>query len=570
MQASPLPHDASRIPELTCDETRPACQRCTRFGRVCDGYDVDRPKQDAPAVTSSFVKYRPLLKKPVALITKQPAAQVYGNNDEFQSFRLYCEDVAPRLAGEMQAQLWSRLLLQASQDQPYIRNAIFAIGALSKTHRGGGVGAYRYKTIGTGDTELALQQYHSFALQHYDKFLRGVRENITDDEAGRRMAMIACILVVCIETLQNHSQAAFFHSRAGIDLMHDWLSRRPTPASEIREGGGAQPNGRKLLPGIASPAPQIVEDELVQQFSRMEIQHLVQFDLRTPERHARLKHEGSTSIKLMPTEFTNTQEAMHFMDLIRRRTYHFMSEILLNQYSTARRRDSLVNFRDHEVYQRDEIINFSFQRVIVPEEIQVEREMYASENRRWAQAFEPLYRSIDTGGSHREKIRAKLLKIHSLALPVRLAGHLAASELIYDQYLPEFRQMLALGEAVLDHPDLFVEGSFSFDMGITYDFSTIGMSCRDRTLRRRALALLNRKSWREGPFGSKTVADMATCIMEIEEKAADTEYIPEQARVKLTNINVDVAKRNVTLTLLQGSGENARMITALRDWSEMY
>ncbi|RDW72092.1 hypothetical protein BP5796_08126 [Coleophoma crateriformis] len=470
----------------------------------------------------------------------------------------------------MQAQLWSRLLLQASQDQPYIRNAIFAIGALSKTHRGGGVGAYRYKTIGTGDNELALQQYHSFALRHYDKFLRGVRENITDDEAGRRMAMIACILVVCIETLQNHSQAAFFHSRAGIDLMHDWLAKRPCPASEIREGDGAQPNSPKRLPGIASPAPQIVEDELVQQFSRMEIQHLVQFDLRTPERHARLKHEGSTSIKLMPTEFTDTQEAMHFMNLIRRRTYHFMAEILVNRNRTAGRRHSLLNFGDHEVYQQDENVNFSFQRVTVPEEVQVEREMYASENRRWAQAFEPLFRSINKSGSYREKIRANLLKIISLALPIRLAGHLAASELVYDQYLPEFRQILALGESVLDHPDLFVDGSFSFDLGITYDFSIICMSCRDRTLRRRALALLNKKSWREGPFGSKTMADVATCVMEFEEKASDTEYIPEQARVKLTNVHVDVAKRSITLTLLQGTGESARQITAHRDWSDMF
>lgn len=100
-----------------------------------------------------------------------------------------------------------------------------------------------------------------------------------------------------------------------------------------------------------------------------------------------------------------------------------------------------------------------------PEEMQVQQEMYAAENRRWASAFEPLLR-VAMRSHEPESICAIVLKIHSLATTIRLAGHFASSELVYDHFLPEFEKLTSLTEVVLTHPHTnkyFASGAFSFD-----------------------------------------------------------------------------------------------------------
>ena len=131
-----------------------------------------------------------------------------------------------------------------------------------------------------------------------------------------------------------------------------------------------------------------------------------------------------------------------------------------------------------------------------PDELQVEQEKYAAENRRWAQAFQPLLCSVNNNYNQQDSVRLLLLKLHYVTLTVRLAGHLSKTEPIHDNFMPEFRKIVDLAKTILNHPhadSVFAGGAFNFDMCLVCPVVTAGLFCRDRKLRREAISLLAKR-----------------------------------------------------------------------------
>jgi hypothetical protein len=370
--------------------------------------------------------------------------------------------------------------------------------------------------------------------------------------------MIACSLVVCSETMMFQFGNSLSHAQSGLSLFEDLLN------------DGLDVDDRD---GLYSPKPNIIEDELVQQYYRMELQTMAVYDTRAPSAHWRLGKEGTASIRDMPKEFTSVEQARLHLDLVMRRTYHFMTYALAD-------RATFLKFRDVGT-QRN--ITSSSAQDLAPEEIkprlmeasdelQVEQEIHCSENRRWSQAFEPLYRSALRNIDQAESIRVLLLKIHSLTTTIRLAGHLSKTEMIYDNFMPDFEKIVSLGKIVLNHPHadkFFAEGSFSLDLGLIYCLMTPATDCRDRRLRREAIALLSMRSWREAQWGSETSADVAKWIVEVEEDGVETESIPEWARARLSVIDASLEKKTAHLYCIRGVGKSLTHKDTLRYWGDM-
>jgi hypothetical protein len=136
--------------------------------------------------------------------------QVFKNQPEFSSFRVYCEEVAPQLSFSDKT-IWHQLLLQAGQDQPFIRHAIITIGQLNRLLQ---MEKGFIRKVNNDEavpwTSESLARDRAFALEHYDKFLRGTNKYLLQRtrEEGRRMAMIACLLIVSVFSL-FHSDESF-------------------------------------------------------------------------------------------------------------------------------------------------------------------------------------------------------------------------------------------------------------------------------------------------------------------------------------------------------------------------
>ena len=67
-----------------------------------------------------------------------------------------------------------------------------------------------------------------------------------------------------------------------MDLLDEWLSDRP--------------QNQEALPGISSPEPEVIEDEIVQQFRILNVDGAAFFDFRPREYHERMSYEGSNTV----------------------------------------------------------------------------------------------------------------------------------------------------------------------------------------------------------------------------------------------------------------------------------
>ncbi|KAH7336354.1 hypothetical protein BKA65DRAFT_32566 [Rhexocercosporidium sp. MPI-PUGE-AT-0058] len=541
-----------KIRRVKCDETRPQCLRCQKFGEgYCDGYEPAQVEsiQNRPAINRSATSAVIQNSTP----KREPVIRVFRSQDEFCCFRFYCEEVAPQLSSSNRS-IWHQLLLQAGQSQPFIRHAIIAIGALNRSLRDPSTVPISDKgraSMVLGGHYPVASSVRAFALEHYDKFLEGAKGTMSLMGRGevRRTAMIVCLLVVCIENMQYRYSNALEHAQNGLRLMEELRSDIPN---------AKEPNG------MSSPIPNIIEDEIIQQYHRMELQVMAMYDARTPSEHTRLKQEGSASIKDMPELFTSLEQARLYLDLVMRRTYHFMGYALADGSAFLKFSQDVRQSSSKEENLPKDISSWLRD---APEELQVEQEMYAAENRRWALAFEPMFRVALRNIERVESIRFLLLKIHSLTMTVRLAGHLSKSEMVYDTFMSEFKQIIFLADVVLKHRHVhkfFAGGAFSFDMGLIYPLMTPAMSCRDRTLRREAIALLFIRPWREAQWHSQTSADIAQFLMEVEEEGVETADIPEWARARLSGVIADLEKRSLHLYCIRGVGENTTQRDSLR------
>jgi hypothetical protein len=253
-------------------------------------------------------------------LQNDPALEIFTDQNEYYCFRLYMEEAAPRLSFSNQS-IWHHLLLQAAHHQPFIKHAIVTIGALCRSSR-----ELATKGISTLGIQKLPQFFHGcnqpsatkhnyeFALKQYDKFLTGAKEQIStnvqlDDDHMRRTALIACLLVVCIENLQFRYTVAIKHTQDGLRLMQEYIDTAPK---------------RDYSYGATSSQPYVIEDELVLQFKRLDLQTLSWYGARMPVDHTKVKCEGASRMGRMPLAFSNLDEARLYLDIVMRRTYHFM------------------------------------------------------------------------------------------------------------------------------------------------------------------------------------------------------------------------------------------------------
>ncbi|KAI1779570.1 hypothetical protein F4818DRAFT_145091 [Hypoxylon cercidicola] len=144
-----------KIRRVKCDETKPACTRCTSTGRKCDGYDGQAPprrkKQPTePAVPNAVTSMttEPHLAKRHELarhsfaaacrgnsslrVLRPLAADIEGTEQErqfFHQFRRYAEAGLAMHASSLGPGFWQRLVPQLGYSDPAVRHALIALGA---------------------------------------------------------------------------------------------------------------------------------------------------------------------------------------------------------------------------------------------------------------------------------------------------------------------------------------------------------------------------------------------------------------------------------------------------------
>ncbi|KAI1106630.1 hypothetical protein F4804DRAFT_347583 [Jackrogersella minutella] len=148
-----------RIRRVKCDETKPACTRCTSTGRKCDGYVGAAPPRQRKPTTSSpdavaatafsaalppdpyLARRHELAQDSFAAacrgssalrVLRPLAADIEGTEQErlfFHQFRRAAEAGLAMHASSLGAGFWRRLVPQVGQSDAAVRHALIALGA---------------------------------------------------------------------------------------------------------------------------------------------------------------------------------------------------------------------------------------------------------------------------------------------------------------------------------------------------------------------------------------------------------------------------------------------------------
>jgi len=236
----------NRRRRIKCDEGKPHCLRCSSTGRVCDGYispaatvigsSWENHSWDHSATPIVVQSYRPDIatnRDGPSRLSVQPQLYAFDTPKEAESFDFFQSYSVRELTGlfRIYEKFWHDSVLPASMTQPTVRHAVTALGALHLSFATG------HSTSVPEDTSDAQVR---FAAQQCNRSFKAFSE-YTDSQGlnNQLSALVACILYICVASLQGHQSLAAIHFRNGINLVNN-LSRSGKSISQEATAYDAQ------------------------------------------------------------------------------------------------------------------------------------------------------------------------------------------------------------------------------------------------------------------------------------------------------------------------------------------
>ncbi|KAK3700987.1 hypothetical protein LTR37_015693 [Vermiconidia calcicola] len=439
-----------KIRRVKCDETKPECNRCTSTGRKCDGYVV-KPRKKRSDCT--------LLKVPDSTVDIGPA--------EPRALGFFHQKTAPSLSSYFDADFWTRLVFQMSYAEPSIRHAMIALGTLHEQREHG------LKTVPLMSADVSpmsengagnLATGDHFAIAQYNKAITFLSKRMSSDSAIE-IALLACILFVCIEFLRGDPEPAVKHFKSGMTIALASLSKSNTP-------------------GAASSLERIKE-HMLPFFNRIELLSTLfgndaswNYPVELPE--------------AVPDEFRNMREARDSIVHIANLTIRFIRYMKFRKYNHLVFADDLA--QQQALLRQMEVWSLTLDKMLLADTI-----------------------------TDRDLDAAKTLRIHRLVAAMWLRKCTIPEECGCDQSMTEFETTVSLAEAIQsvagtrDQRRAMNSSTFLFDMEIVSPLYYVAGKCRHPVIRRRALAVLKKTQRREGLWDSNVAAAVAERVMHIEE-----------------------------------------------------
>jgi Fungal Zn(2)-Cys(6) binuclear cluster domain len=221
-----------RIRRIKCDETIPHCHRCTSTGRKCDGPIVQKFRL---ASDTSLERRRHDNDVPAPTTLSSP----HSDKPEQRAFDFFLRRVVPVFSGALDLEFWSHSILQISRSEPVVWYAVIAISSLFEHPQ--------YSTslsVEPGDEALETDSVHRQALKWYNRSISRLREQIEQDAASASVALLSCLLFICVELLQNNIAGALSLFQNGIKMMRNMAQK--TSSSATQYGLENQPSSRLI------------------------------------------------------------------------------------------------------------------------------------------------------------------------------------------------------------------------------------------------------------------------------------------------------------------------------------
>jgi hypothetical protein len=149
-------------------------------------------------------------------ISISPAPQLsIPNSDrgERRAFTFFLHQAAPVLSGALDSDFWASLIPQLSQSEPMIWNAVLAISSLYEHPH---VSPYPVELVGVLPV---VDPHHHQALKWYNKAISRFKIHIQQNPHDSSLALLSCILFICIEFQQDNIANALALLGQGFKLL---------------------------------------------------------------------------------------------------------------------------------------------------------------------------------------------------------------------------------------------------------------------------------------------------------------------------------------------------------------
>lgn len=424
-----------RTRKVKCDEEKPYCLRCRASTRSCS-YDN---ALEAPGPAS-------------ILRTHSPLDLSLRENREEVALNYYFERVGPAIGGCFDVSFWQGIVLETCRSERAVFDAIIAISGL---YEDGG----RLNSTSMVSTATDLGPKQREALRWYCRSISQMRRQIKKNATDMYIALVTCILYICIEALQGHFEEALHLYDQGASLI---------AALPDRED--------------ASWNSSVLRDVIVPLFRRLGTFALVA---------TRYPIQNSSAI------IACTETALRTPDDYRTTIISLIAETMLLQ------REANRQTRAGEVVSRSPLF-------------QSRQWDLQSKLQRWRVDFAILNEKDPSFA--RTAFAATLLSWHA-AISVMISTCLTQHETEYDMHFDQFRSIVSWSKYILDlsaTPDRS-QSPFTFEMGVGMPLFFTTVKCRHPALRREALDLLRQAPSVEGFFNCSLWAALAEKILEIED-----------------------------------------------------
>lgn len=530
---------------MKCDEGKPGCSRCRKLDIPCAGY-TSKNNFLTPNIRQLIPKLSAASSQEVIAIEPAFLAPRFSDETENRYFRFYLDEIASQMQDPFtfKTAVWDRLIPHAGEMQPYIKHAIIALGALSKSY---------------SESEApALSNPHQiYAFKAYGKALKGMREELRLDDISN--SVVACLLVSSFESMQGHQAAASMHAASLVSVLYEQWS-----ANVIK------PQACAVSP--LTVHKKSMEEDLLTAFSGLDIQALMFADQRHAEIHMGMKDAINNAVPLMPYEFESLLDCRAWWEFIMRRNLHFVAIAPVGETTANSALANILGPAWKNISSTGEANPFaSFTSLAptapssafdIPDHIFAEQDRYIDDIWRWESAAEPIFADPSCRAPKRGEapsqgyLQCSLMKLHASFNRVLVSRACLPPGTSYDAHLPEFQKQVELCELVAPH--IGVNKSltiYRFDLGIICPLSQISAMCRHSPTRARALRVIEACRGRiEGVYDAVAAMVIGKFFRDVEETdgGVDEEgWVKDDRKVVLKALECNVYDKTATVTLVR-------------------
>ena len=388
---------------------------------------------------------------------------------DLRAIQHFQQQTVPALSATFDSDFWNMVVLQISGTEPPVRSAVTAFSSLHECYE-----SHKETNNFSGGFVQANKTY-LYGLKQYNIAVRQTAQLLDmNNPASCRVALISCLLFICLELMQDNYPAAITHLTGGLQLL-SFCQNAP------RVG--------PLLPSLSS-----LNNSLQQIFGRMIMHTMFLADTHYAVSIIPKLFESET-----PTVFLTVAEARDLLDRLFLSAYCFLRLISkdLSHSSPARK---------------------------------LEQTQLSSRLQDWYRLFQEFVEAKQSSLTAKDSTGVVLLEIHFVSLSIMIDTALDKSTTFCSTPAPPFVRITTLVESLLARGNSSTPplgeppGSklprYSFDLGVIGPLFYTAMKCWNSSIRSKAISLLRHPNipHREGMWAPEITATLAQRTIDVEEE----------------------------------------------------